>query len=530
MQVEKQSANTFLLKTGGSSYKLVLSIKDKKIIFLMREEDKELKEVNPPYQGAYTLGALIDLDQRFRGYFKVEELLQDIQTSLEKNLVNLEKKDLQLILSFATIGPNICIPIKELAKGAENALLEDKKNDLKVSEGADKNLIEEITIKDKRIHELEKELEDFKRLSIKSNLTNMTTITPQKLQQKDILNESMMDKPITEMISNRVQQLKEVFERNIRSNETNKTRKFTALFDPLKVKLKTVINEHTNSVTSLCVLSDGRLASCSSDKSIKVYNKETYECELTIKGHTEGVVYISLLANGYLASSSLKEIKIWEITKDTYQCIQTLAGHGGWVKKVIQLKDNRIASCSNDKTIKIWKYNSMYECIKTLKEHTNAVFSIIELKNKKSFVSGGGDKTLRFWNNETYECEKVIEGVWCCNSKSLIEIESGRLVVGGSSGKVITIVNSNNYTVEKQIEESSLAFVYSLIELDDGTVLLGCKNGENEGSLVNVDIKNGKVLKIKDDAHSRYIFGLLKINKNIIITCSQDHSIKIWNI
>ena len=43
------------------------------------------------------------------------------------------------------------------------------------------------------------------------------------------------------------------------------------------------INEHSNYIKSLLLLSDGRLASCSFDKTIKIYNiNNNYHCDITL--------------------------------------------------------------------------------------------------------------------------------------------------------------------------------------------------------------------------------------------------------
>ena len=53
------------------------------------------------------------------------------------------------------------------------------------------------------------------------------------------------------------------------------------------------INEHSKDIPSLLLLSDCRLASCSFDKTIKIYNmNDNYHCDITLEGDTDGVTYI----------------------------------------------------------------------------------------------------------------------------------------------------------------------------------------------------------------------------------------------
>ena len=45
-------------------------------------------------------------------------------------------------------------------------------------------------------------------------------------------------------------------------------------------------------VTCLTIMNDGRLVSGSNDKSIIIYNKETYKPDLIIKEHSDGVAIL----------------------------------------------------------------------------------------------------------------------------------------------------------------------------------------------------------------------------------------------
>ena len=147
------------------------------------------------------------------------------------------------------------------------------------------------------------------------------------------------------------------------------------------------INEHSDSITSLLILSDGRLASCTHDKTIKIYNlNNNYHCDLRIKtGHPYAVTYLTQLKNNKLVSCSFdQKIMIWNINQSSYTCDYSIkTAHNSYIFKVIPLTNNRMASCSWDKTIKIWNSNHPYKKIITLKGHTSYVRSIIQLKDRE---------------------------------------------------------------------------------------------------------------------------------------------------
>lgn len=160
------------------------------------------------------------------------------------------------------------------------------------------------------------------------------------------------------------------------------------------------INEHNSTVYTLILLSDGRLASCSWDFKIKIYNAITYECEITIeKAHQDYVNSITELSDGKLVScSSDTTIKIWTIGVKDYNLITSFKSHSGVVFKVITLTNNRFASCSYDNLIKIYRADSPYKNIATLTGHTGSVRSILQIHDTDLLVSGSDDDNLLFWN------------------------------------------------------------------------------------------------------------------------------------
>lgn len=59
---------------------------------------------------------------------------------------------------------------------------------------------------------------------------------------------------------------------------------------------------HTNIVYALILIDNVTLVSASADKTIKIWNISAGTNNLTLYGHTDQVVDIDLLSNGYLVS------------------------------------------------------------------------------------------------------------------------------------------------------------------------------------------------------------------------------------
>lgn len=172
-----------------------------------------------------------------------------------------------------------------------------------------------------------------------------------------------------------------------------------------------IIHQHS-SINSMCLLNDKRIATCSYDKSIRIYSPSTdYQCNDVIQRHTDDITSICQLNNGTIVScSNDKSIIIGEHIINN--------AHDDWIIKVISLPNNRIASCSWDETIKIWTLSSDIP-FKVLKGHQDRINSILYVKEKDILISGSLDNTLRMWNMSTYQCMSIIEGVSCIYGNAL---------------------------------------------------------------------------------------------------------------
>ncbi|KAH6565164.1 hypothetical protein BASA60_010041 [Batrachochytrium salamandrivorans] len=131
-------------------------------------------------------------------------------------------------------------------------------------------------------------------------------------------------------------------------------------FDPKTGEPLHSAHAHNLSVWSLAVDSlQGKLYSSGTDGSIKVWDVHS-SGKLTLDGSMEaydGKVY-SLVINGNLlvSASSDKTIRLWN--RNTLECTATLTGHTAGVNAICLLPGDQLASVSSDKSIKIWDLNT----------------------------------------------------------------------------------------------------------------------------------------------------------------------------
>lgn len=279
-------------------------------------------------------------------------------------------------------------------------------------------------------------------------------------------------------------------------------------------------------ISSLLILNDGRLASCSFDNLIRIFDiNNDYKCDLSIEGHNDIITYICQLNNNKLISCSFdKSLKIWEICKSSYRCEYSINNaHNLGIYKVIQLTKNRIASCGMDSKIQIWNSNSPYNIIITLENNSTYYISIIQLKGKEMLLSGGHNRTLYFWNLLTYQCESMIlsiSGGWI---NSIIQIDDNRVATCGNNN-VITIVNCATLIIEKTIADSQLGYILCLLLIKNGILLCGCQGGK----MCLIDLRKN-IIQIKEKAHNKSIPQIIKFNTRKLISCAWDGTINFWD-
>ena len=339
-------------------------------------------------------------------------------------------------------------------------------------------------------------------------------------------------------ISNKEKKVNNIKNKNHINNKINIFKSTNKNYKPstLKNNIK-ILNYHTEIINHLGILKDGRLVSCSDDSSFNIYNINSYELQLSIKEHSNGILSFTQLNNGLIITCSkdktMKVIKL--INDDKYEIIQTLIGHNNTVMKVIEIKNNELISISREENMKIWILNKKNEfiCILNIIFQKNGwlcTCNILKL-NKNEFVTLSlQDRNLKFWNCNNYSYItniNKINTVWQVNNMCLIN--ENLLCISGNIYKGFYLIQISNHQIIKNIIGNKI--IWSIYKCLDGLFLCSVLNNFGINSIVKYKYENlnMEIIAVKENAHGdEFINTCVELNNGIIVSGGYDKLIKLW--
>ncbi|KAL7903729.1 Pfs, NACHT and WD domain protein [Trichoderma velutinum] len=282
---------------------------------------------------------------------------------------------------------------------------------------------------------------------------------------------------------------------------------------------------HGDWVQSVVFSSDGqRLASISADDTVKVWDANSGACLHTFQSHGDRLESVIFSPDGQrLASISADNtVEVWDANLGI--CLQTLGGNVDSVDLVIISSDGqRLASISYDYTIKIWDTNSG-ACLQTLQGHNNSLKSVVFSPDCQQLASGSRDRTIRVWDANSGACLQTLMG-HNDSVTSVLFSPDGQRIASCSRDKTVKVWNTSSGACLQTLEshnDSVKSLVFSL----DGQRLASISY---DYKVKAWDMDSGACLQTLEGHFDSVNSLVFSSDGQRIASCSHDKTFKLWD-
>ncbi len=168
---------------------------------------------------------------------------------------------------------------------------------------------------------------------------------------------------------------------------------------------------HIEDIESLAFSPDGaRLASASRDSFVRVWNAENGNLERELRGHSDSVEIVAWSPDGALLASGAWDgrVRLWEGTSD--RIVATLEGHSEGIFSIAFSPDGaRILTGSADTTARLWDTASA-SSLHQLVGHGGFVYATAFSPDGSLVATAGRDGATRIWDASTGEPKHELHG------------------------------------------------------------------------------------------------------------------------
>ena len=274
------------------------------------------------------------------------------------------------------------------------------------------------------------------------------------------------------------------------------------------------------------VLKDNRFV-VGSSSNIIIYNNKTFKPDLIIKEHDSSINSLRQLSSGILAScSDDKTIKLFQINNNSYLVKQTLNEHESGICGIIEINNNRLVSCSKDNSILFYlKNDNKYE--KEYKFQTEGeCWNIIQTKDNEICFSDykNGTHSICFYNLEERKIINKINNINVSEVNCFNIIANDLLLINGIYN--LYIININNKSLARVIKVPDSGYIIGFCPLNKNYFLTG--DSKRKIKQWKIEGDNLKLISTKENAHDTTIWTLLKLGDGHILSGAFFSCIKIW--
>jgi WD40 repeat protein len=262
------------------------------------------------------------------------------------------------------------------------------------------------------------------------------------------------------------------------------------------------------------------LVSGSCDKTIKIWDLEEKKSITTLTEHKGSVRCITVVENDkFCSGGNDPELCVWDNEGNLLGLIAREEDEN--LNEMIALDDHRICTASEKENLRVYDIDK-YSILAILEGHKESVQCLTNV-NEFMFASASTDGVIILWDTTTLEAKRKLNEfvpllIPTQDQKPTQPIRRVPSLLAKTTMKQeVSITPPTKSTLNRKI--------FHIIVINDK--YLGVAIGR--GFKV-YDIETGDLLLVQDEAHRANLNKLIPLHRgNVIVTCSDDSEIRIWN-
>jgi WD40 repeat protein len=282
-----------------------------------------------------------------------------------------------------------------------------------------------------------------------------------------------------------------------------------------------------------------RLATASSDATVRVWDVHTGKELLTFSGHTAPVRALAWspdgkwIASGGGGKEGGEKVRIWDTDIQIWNSATGVARKNGRIKGstdiinsiAISADGKWLAAGGADRKVRIYEFPTIKDKHE-LSGHTEAIHGVAFSRDSSKLVSVGGDFHVRVWESTTgaaIRAEAPYKGVVF---SAAFHPNSRSVLVGGAEPNVAKLLDAATLAV-RQVYEGHTAQVTAVAISHDGKTVA---TGSTDRSIKLFDAANGVCYRTVA-GHAEEVTSLsFSPDGTRLASASLDHTCRIWEL
>jgi len=269
------------------------------------------------------------------------------------------------------------------------------------------------------------------------------------------------------------------------------------------------------------IFNSNRLITISDDKSIKIWNYETFECLRTLNDHKDCVTSIQIMIdnNRFLTGSLDKTIKIWNL--NSLACIETLTNES-MVLSLCLLSNCRLASGLANGNICIWDLRTK-TIVNLLDSNDQLANCLILTKDNKKLINATKDGKIVLWDLEIFKLHKQFQAH--VNEIHSLEInEDGYLFSGSFDNTIKKWCLENDEFTNMKTKQFNNSFAIKCLKLIDFELIA---IGGSNGKILIYDFIQDKIIFNFDQQQTNNITSIQLLSNGDFVSGSENGEMRM---